>query len=103
MPPAVTLRKIQVRGRRTSAFLNQSVQQHHAASLIDTKKNPGNPVSVERTSDFEEPATIGRQSGIPSGQPNSTVLISSPIRFLSASSGKPFSHSRTGSPPLSVL
>src|SRR5579864_5740993 len=36
------------------------------------------------------------------GQPNSSVLMSSPIRFLSWDEGRPFNHARTGSPPASV-
>src|SRR5882762_238357 len=42
------------------------------------------------------------QTGIPMGQPNSTVLIFSPIRFRSSGEGSPFNQSRTGSPPASV-
>src|SRR5919109_171820 len=44
------------------------------------------------------PSPSGLQTGIPIGHPNSIVLISFPMRFLS-SGESPFSHSRTGSPP----
>src|SRR6202142_3512582 len=48
------------------------------------------------------PPARGLQTGIPTGQPNSTVLMSSPIRFRSSLEGRFFSHSRTGSPPAAV-
>src|SRR5208282_4286517 len=48
------------------------------------------------------PPPRGLHTGIPTGQPNSTVLMSSPMRFRSSDDGSPFSHSRTGSPPASV-
>jgi len=44
---------------------------------------------------------IARQSGIPIGQPNSAVRISSPMAFLS-SGVKPRSQSRTGTRPASL-
>src|SRR5438093_12906724 len=43
-----------------------------------------------------------RHTGIPMGQPYSTVLISPPIMRLSSLS-RPLSHSRTGSVPEAVL
>jgi hypothetical protein len=43
------------------------------------------------------PSPSGLQTGIPMGQPNSTVLISSPMRFRSSDESS-FSQSRTGSP-----
>src|SRR5271157_4848599 len=49
------------------------------------------------------PSPNGLQTGIPIGQPNSTVLMFSPMRFRSSGEGSPFSQSRTGSPPDSVL
>src|SRR5277367_4326747 len=48
------------------------------------------------------PSPSGRQTGIPTGQPNSTVLISSPMRLRSSDEQRIFSHSRTGSPPAAV-
>src|ERR1700722_670452 len=48
------------------------------------------------------PSLSGRHTGMPIGQPNSTVLMSSPIRFRSSRDNRLFSHSRTGSPPASV-
>src|SRR5580692_4253254 len=47
------------------------------------------------------PSPRGRHTGIPTGHPNSTVLISSPMS-LRSSGGRLFSHSRSGSPPDSV-
>src|SRR3989338_5261065 len=46
--------------------------------------------------------SIWSTRGMPSGQPNCTVLMSSPIAFLSAALSD-LSQSRTGSPPMSVL
>src|ERR1700704_474726 len=54
------------------------------------------PLSSLRTS--QSPFPSARQSGIPIGQENSTSLMSSPTTFRS-SSGRSFSHSRTGSRP----
>src|ERR1700680_997573 len=47
------------------------------------------------------PSPRDRHTGIPTGHPNSTVLISSPMS-LRSSGGRLFSHSRSGSPPPSV-
>ena len=47
------------------------------------------------------PLPIERQIGMPTGQPNSAVFKSSPMR-LRSSCGIPFNQSRTGSPPLAV-
>lgn len=49
-----------------------------------------------------KPFPIGRQTGIPIGQPNWTVLMSSPIWRRSALSS-PLSHSLTGSVPVSEV
>jgi hypothetical protein len=48
------------------------------------------------------PSPKGLHTGMPIGQPNSTGLISSPMRLRSADEGKLFNQSRTGSPPASV-
>src|SRR5260370_12994742 len=47
------------------------------------------------------PPPSGLQTGIPTGHPNSTVLMSSPMRFRS-SAESPLIQSRTGSLPASV-
>src|SRR5579863_4346172 len=47
------------------------------------------------------PFPKGLQTGILIGQPNSTLLMSAPIRFRSSGESD-LSHSRTGSPPASV-
>src|SRR6266568_710312 len=47
------------------------------------------------------PLPKGLHTGIPMGQPNSTVLMSSPMR-LRSSEERLFNQSRTGSPPASV-
>src|SRR5438876_8049171 len=47
------------------------------------------------------PPPNGLDMGIPTGQPNSTVLMSSPMRFLSSVASR-FNQSRTGYPPASV-
>jgi hypothetical protein len=48
------------------------------------------------------PSPKGLHTGMPIGQPNSTVLIFSPMRLRSADEGRLFHQSRTGSPPASV-
>src|SRR6266581_8718306 len=55
-----------------------------------------------RTSQRSLYSLMERQTGIPMGQPYSTVLISPPIIRLSSLS-KSFSHSLTGSVPEAVL
>ena len=50
----------------------------------------------------EIPPPRDRHTGIPTGHPNSTVLISSPMSLRSSGDGRLFSHSRSGSPPASV-
>jgi hypothetical protein len=84
-----------------SAFLDESVQKNHATLLIDIKENSRNSVFVNVVRASYKPSPSGLQTGIPIGQPNSIVLMSFPMRFLS-SVGSVFSHSRTGSPPASV-
>src|ERR1700684_1661819 len=48
------------------------------------------------------PSPIDLHVGIPTGQPNSTVLMSSPMQRLSFASSD-FNHSRSGSLPAFVL
>src|ERR1700730_515375 len=49
------------------------------------------------------PSPRGLHTGMPTGHPNSTVLISSPMLLRSAEKGRLFNQSRAGSPPASVL
>lgn len=55
--------------------------------------------NFDRTS--QSPLPRNRHTGMPIGHPNSTVFMSSPIRFRS-SLVRVFNQSRTGSPPASV-
>lgn len=97
----VTLRQPQFLIRSLLRLLDKSVQQHHPAHPVDIKDHSRNSVLGQAGANLIEPATLRTQTGIPMGQPNSTVRMSAPIRFLS-SRGKLFSHSRTGSLPASV-
>src|SRR6516162_3376710 len=58
------------------------------------------PARLLRTSYRPRPNAL--HTGIPTGQPNSTVLMSSPIRLRSSGKGRLLSQSRTGSLPASV-
>jgi hypothetical protein len=97
----VTFRQVQIVLRRLSRFLDEPVKQNHPAPLVDVEKNAGDSILAQARPDFEMPSPNGLLTGIPTGQPNSTVLMSSPMRFRS-SEDNCFSHSRTGSPPDSV-
>ncbi len=71
------------------AFLNKAVQQNHLA-VCNTEKHPRaiRPFgSALRTSHSPLWDVIGLQTGIPTGQPNSTVLMSSPMILQSHGQG----------------
>jgi len=63
---------------------------------MQNKTRAMRPLSELRTS--QSPSPIARHTGRPTGQPNSTVLMSLPITSRS-SRGSESSHSRTGSLP----
>src|SRR5436309_1352055 len=58
------------------------------------------PARLLRTSYM--PCPKARHTGMPRGQPNSTVLMSSPIRLRASRKGKLLNQSRAGSLPPSV-
>ena len=77
------------------------MQQDHSLLLIHVEKTrairlPGSSVRTSCS-----PSPMGRLVGIPTGQPNSTVWISCPIRRRS-SAAIDLSQARTGSLPASV-
>jgi hypothetical protein len=84
-----------------SRFLNESVEQNHPGSLVDAKKHPRDSILREARPHFINAVTKGFANGHSDWPANSTVLISSPMRFRS-SGGSSFRHARTGSPPASV-
>src|ERR1700677_3468255 len=78
------------------------MQQNHPAFLVDIENYPRDPVLRQFAPHFIEPVSHWPENGIPTGQPNSTVLMSSPIRLRSSGDARLFNQSRTGSPPASV-
>jgi hypothetical protein len=97
----VALRQVQILGRCLLRFLDESMEQHHPALLVDIEKHARNSVLGQARPHFIDAIAQWFANGHANGQPNSTVLISSPMRFRS-SGGNPFNHSRTGSPLASV-
>jgi hypothetical protein len=84
------------------AFSCEAVEQNYPVLLVDVKEHSCDSVLRQARPHFVNAITQGLAHWHPTGQPNSTVLISSPIRFRSSGEGRFFSQSRTGSPPASV-
>ena len=93
--------KLQVQVWRLLGFLDESMQQDHTLKFVHIKQNSCNAMACKIGSDLIQTIPKWTAYGIPMGQPNSTVIISMPIS-LRSSRDKPFSQSRTGSPPASV-
>jgi hypothetical protein len=82
-------------------FLDESIQQNHPSLLVDVKKHSRDAVLGQGCSHLVRAAPRDLHTGMPTGQPNSMVFLSSPMRFRS-SAGSVFNQARRGSPPASV-
>src|ERR1700678_3456425 len=78
------------------------MRKDHPAPRVDIEQRPSDPVLSQTRPYFVKSTPNGLQTGIPIGQPNSTVLMSTPICFRSSIGLSDFSHVRTGSPPAPV-
>jgi hypothetical protein len=85
---------------RSLRFLDEPMEQNHPALLVDVEEDARNAILVQ-VRPYQTPSSSNLQTGIPIGHPNSTLLMSSPIRFRSSVESR-LSHSRTGSPPAPV-
>jgi hypothetical protein len=73
MQPFILSGQFQIVLLCSPCLLDEPVQQHHPARKIDVKSTLAIlfPERLVRTSNI--PSPMGRQTGIPIGQPNSTV------------------------------
>jgi hypothetical protein len=96
----VAARVFQVGFVQRLCLLDEPVKKNHAFLYVDVKRTLAMRVGrVVLTSNRPPPS--GRHTGMPIGQPNSTVLISAPINFFSIVDND-FNQSLTGSRPASV-
>jgi len=72
-------------GRRAARLLDEGVEQDHPRLPIDIKMTRAMRLWVRLVRTSKIPFLSGRQVGMPTGQPNSAVLMSAPIRFRSSS------------------
>jgi hypothetical protein len=97
----VQSRKIQIRLRCRPGLLDDPMQENHPLIPIDIEENASNSIPGKFVLTSCRPLPNGLQVGIPTGQPNSTALMSSPIMRRSSWTIA-LSQDRTGSVPASV-
>jgi hypothetical protein len=85
MLPLVPLCQCEVLVRRLLSFLNEPVQKNHLLLSVYIEQHASDTVLRKVGADLIDAIPSGRQSGMPKGQPNSTVLISAPMRLRSSS------------------